>query len=92
MGTPSYDGKQAYMGLDIHREFLVASCICDGVVVKRCRMPGAAEAVISLATKEFNGADVGAAYEAGCSGFWLYRKLVAAGIDCIVGHPASIEV
>jgi hypothetical protein len=55
-------------------------------------MPGAAEAVISLATKEFNGADVGAAYEAGCSGFWLYRKLVAAGIDCIVGHPASIEV
>ena len=52
MGTPSYEGKQVYMGLDVHREFFVASCICDGVVVKRCRMPGTAEAVISLVSKE----------------------------------------
>ena len=44
MGTPSYEGKQVYMGLDVHREFFVASCICDGVVVKRCRMPGTAGA------------------------------------------------
>ncbi len=35
---------------------------------------------------------VRAAYEVGYGGFWLYRKLVAAGIDCIVLHPASIEV
>ena len=92
MGTPSYEGKQVYMGLDVHREFFVASCICDGVVVKRCRMPGTAEAVISLVSKEFSGASVRAAYEAGYSGFWLYRKLAAAGIDCIVVHAASIEV
>ena len=92
MGTPSYEGKQVYMGLDVHREFFVASCICDGVVVKRCRMPGTAEAVISLVSKEFGGASVRAAYEAGYSGFWLYRKLAAAGIDCIVVHAASIEV
>jgi hypothetical protein len=24
MGTPSYEGKQVYMGLDVHREFFVA--------------------------------------------------------------------
>ena len=64
MGTPSYEGKQVYMGLDVHREFFVASCICDGVVVKRCPMPGTAEAVISLVSKEFGGATVRAAYEA----------------------------
>ena len=69
MGTPSYEGKQVYMGLDVHREFFVASCICDGVVVKRCRMPGTAEAVISLISKVFGGASVLAAYEAGYSGF-----------------------
>jgi hypothetical protein len=34
MGTRSYEGKQVYIGLDFHREFFVASCICDGVVVK----------------------------------------------------------
>jgi len=42
-------------------------------------MPGTAEAVISLVSKEFGGASALAAYEAGYSGFWLYRKLVAAG-------------
>jgi transposase len=92
MGTPSYEGKQVYMGLDVYREFFVASCICDGDVVKRCRMTGAAEAVISRVTKELSGARVLAAYEAGYSGFWLYRKLVAAGVGCIVVYPASIEV
>jgi transposase len=55
-------------------------------------MPGTAAAVMSLVSKEFSGARVRAAYEAGYSGFWLYRKLVAAGIDCIVVHAASIEV
>jgi transposase len=75
MGAPSYEGKQVYMGLDVHREFFVASCICDGVVVKRCRMPGAAEAVVSLETKQFSGASVLAAYEPGYSGFSITRNL-----------------
>jgi hypothetical protein len=68
IGRPSYEGKQVYMRLDVHREFFVASCICDGVVVKRCRMPGTAAAVISLVSKEFGGASVYAAYEAGYGG------------------------
>jgi hypothetical protein len=56
MKMTSYEGKQVFIGLDVHREFFVASCICDGVVVKRCRMPGTSEAVISLVSKEFRGA------------------------------------
>ena len=32
MGTPSYEGKQVYMGLDVHREFFVASDIPIGVL------------------------------------------------------------
>jgi transposase len=92
MKTTSYEGKQVYIGLDVHREFFVASCICDGVAVKRCRMPGTAEAVVALVKKEFPGATVLAAYEAGYSGFWLHRKLEAAGISCIVVHVNSIEV
>jgi hypothetical protein len=92
MKTPSYEGKQVYIGLDVHRECFVASCISEGAVVKRCRMPGTAEAVIALVTKAFAGANILAAYEAGYSGFWLYRKLEAAGIRCLVVNPASIEV
>ena len=47
-----------YIGLDVHREFFVTSCICDGVLVKWCRMPGTADGVISLVSKEFGGASV----------------------------------
>jgi transposase len=92
MKAPSYEGKQVYIGLDVHRECFVASCISEGAVVKRCPMPGTAEAVVSLVTRAFAGANILAAYEAGYSGFWLYRKLEAAGIRCLVVHPASIEV
>jgi hypothetical protein len=48
MKTISYEGKHVFIGLDVHRGFFVVSCICEGVVMQRCRMPGTAEAVISL--------------------------------------------
>jgi transposase len=54
-------------------------------------MPGTA-AVISLVEKEFSGATIISAYEAGYSGFWLHRRLEAAGVRCLLVHPASIEV
>jgi hypothetical protein len=61
MKTTSYEGKQVWIRLDVNREFFVASCICEGVVVKLCRIPGTAEAVISLVSKELGGASVRAA-------------------------------
>jgi hypothetical protein len=49
----SYAGQRVYIGIDVHRGFFVASCMCDGVVVKRVRMPPRSEAVISLIGKRF---------------------------------------
>ena len=54
----SYAGKRVYIGIDVHRGFFVASCVCEGVVVKRCRMPSKSEAVISLISKYFSGSEV----------------------------------
>ena len=42
----TYEGKHVYMRLDVHSKSITSSCICDGVVVKRCRVPGSAEAFI----------------------------------------------
>ena len=88
----SYAGKRVYIGLDVHRAFFVASCVCDGVVVKRVRMPPKSEAVISLIRKYFPDSEVCTCYESGYSGFWLHRELCAAGVSNIVVHAASIEV
>jgi hypothetical protein len=32
MKAASYEGKQVFIVLDVHREFFVATCICDAVV------------------------------------------------------------
>lgn len=88
----SYTGKTVFIGIDVHRSFFVLSCLCEGVVVKRCRMPGRAEAVIAFISKYFAGALVRTCYEAGYSGFWLHRALTDAGIVNIVVHPAHVAV
>lgn len=83
---------RVYIGLDVHRAFFVASCVSEGVVVKRCRLPAKSEAVVSFIKKYFPDSEVKTCYEAGFSGFWLHRELEAAGISNIVVHAASIEV
>ena len=88
----SFAEKRIYIGLDVHRSFFVATCLCEGAVVKRCRMPARSEAVISLISKYFPESKVKTCYEAGYSGFWLHRDLESAGISNIVVHAASIEV
>ncbi len=94
MKTPiiSYAGKRVYIGIDVHREYFVASCMCEGVVIKRCRMPASAESIISLVVKNYSNSEVQTCYESGYSGFWLHRALMAAGISNIVVHAASIEI
>jgi transposase len=74
----SYAGKRVYIGIDVHRAFFVASCMSEGVVVKRCRMEPKSSAIVSLVTKYFPGADVRTCYEACYSGFWLHRELEVA--------------
>jgi len=61
----SFAEKRIYIGLDVHRSFFVATCLCEGAVVKRCRMPARSEAVISLISKYFPESKVKTCYEAG---------------------------
>ena len=88
----SYTGKSVFIGIDVHRSFFVLTCLCEGVVVKRCRIPARAEAVTTFVGKNFPGSVVRTCYEAGYSGFWLHRALEKAEISNIVVHPAHIAV
>ena len=88
----SDEGKHVYMGIDVHRKSYTLTCRCDGMVVKRCHMPANPAALVEFCGKQFPGARLFSAYEAGFSGFGLHRILCAQGIENIVVHPAAIEV
>lgn len=40
MKALSCENNEVYIGLDVHREYFVASCICEGTVVNWCRTLG----------------------------------------------------
>jgi len=87
-----YTGKTIFIGLDVHKKTYAVTAICDGVVVKRDSIKAYPTVLISYLKKRFGTGTIKSAYEAGFSGFYLHRELVAAGIINIVVHAASIEV
>ena len=88
----SYQGKLVFIGIDVHRRSYAVSCVCNGVLVKRWQMSANAEQLVGVLKKHYVGAVLVAAYEAGFSGYALYRYLESRGIKTLVVNPLSIEV
>jgi transposase len=87
-----YTQKTVYIGIDVHKKTYAVTAICDGAVVKRDTIAAYPEQLAGYIKKYFSGAIVYTVYEAGFSGFYLHRYLLAQGINNIVTHPASIKV
>ena len=34
--STSYHGKHIYIGIDVHRKSYTLTCLCEGLVIKRC--------------------------------------------------------
>ena len=83
-------GKKVFCGIDAHLKFWVVCFYCDGEVLEKTRINfGYPELLDRL--KLYNAArQIRLVYEAGFSGFWLYRKLLADGYHCIITPPALI--
>ena len=88
----SYRNRNVFIGVDVHRRHYTVSCICEGDLVKKCQMLAGPEYLLSLINKYFSEATVKVVYEAGFSGFALYRYLEKHHTSCIVVNPCSIEV
>lgn len=84
--------EKVYLGIDVHKRTYSVSCVVDGVVVKRAKMPANGEVLVGFARRSFPHGKFISAYEAGFSGFGLHRFLVSQGFENIVVNPASIEV
>ena len=79
-----------FIGLDVHARTIVG-CAIDiqtGEVLHRKFGPGLAE-VLAWATSL--PGPVSSTYEAGPTGFGLYRLLMGSGVECVVAAPSKLQ-
>jgi len=83
-------GERTSVGLDVHARSVVAAAI-DGVTgeLRRARLTPSHDHVRSWIA-ELPG-PVTVTYEAGPTGFGLYRTLTAAGLRCVVAAPSKLQ-
>jgi transposase len=82
--------ERTSVGLDVHARSVVAAAI-DGVTgeLARARLTPSHEHVRSWL--DALPGPVAVAYEAGPTGFGLYRALTGAGIRCVVAAPSKLQ-
>jgi transposase len=85
-------GKKVFVGIDVHKKKFAVCAVCDGVVVAKVAMNSDHQGLLTYLAGHFPGAKIICAYEAGFSGYELYRFLEGNGLDCLVVHAASIEI
>ncbi len=82
--------ERTSVGLDVHARSVVAAAI-DGVTgeLRQARLTPSHDHIRSW-IGELDG-PVAVAYEAGPTGFGLYRALTAAGVRCVVVAPSKLQ-
>ena len=75
------------VGLDVHKSSVRLCALCDGELLDERTLPYDPVAVERAVSR---WPAVRVCYEAGPTGFGLYRHLTAAGVDCSVVAPGSI--
>jgi transposase len=82
--------ERTSVGLDVHARSVAAAAI-DGVTgeLRQARLTPSHDHIRSW-VEQFDG-PVAVAYEAGPTGFGLYRALTAAGVRCVVAAPSKLQ-
>jgi transposase len=81
------DARPVAVGLDVHKSSVRLAAVRGGEVVREVTLPYEPERVVGE-LRAWPGVRV--AYEAGPTGFGLYRHVIAAGIDCEVVAPGLV--
>lgn len=82
--------KHVFCGIDIHYGHWNLCFVSDGEVLEKVRIPNNYNALIMRLKKYSQARKISIVYEAGFSGFWLYRKLVSDNYDCMVTPPSKM--
>jgi len=83
-------GERTSVGLDVHARSVAAAAI-DGVTgeLRQARLTPSHDQIRSW-IGQLDG-PVAVTYEAGPTGFGLYRALTAAGVRCVVAAPSKLQ-
>jgi transposase len=81
------DRRTVGVGLDVHKSSVRLAAVSGGELLAEVTLPYEHERV-EREVQAWPGARV--CYEAGPTGFGLYRHLSAAGIDCVVVAPGLV--
>jgi transposase len=87
---PNFTGQTLFVGLDVHKKSWRVSIHTGTMEYKTFTQPPSADTLLSYLRRNFPGASVQCAYEAGFSGFSAAHQLQARGVDCLVIHPPDI--
>lgn len=79
------------LGVDVHAKKYVTVSQTDNETIRSPRGFDPEEFVVWAKRLKKKARRVVACYEAGCFGYVLYRRLVAAGIECLVVAPRKWE-
>jgi transposase len=84
-------GKAVFCGIDVHNAHWDLCFICDDEIVEKIRLDTNYVKLKALLLMTYSTARIiKIVYEAGFSGFWLYRSLVKDGYQCTVTPPSKI--
>ena len=86
----NFNGQPIYIGIDVHQKNWKVAIMSEHYEHKVFHQDPKPEILVNYLHNHFPGAVYHAAYEAGFSGFTLYRELTAAGVNCMVAHPADV--
>jgi transposase len=85
------EGKVVFCGIDVHVSYWIICFYCDGEVVEQIRIHGKYPILRHVLQNRYALArQIRLVYEAGFSGYWLYRELMADGYQCIVTPPTRV--
>ena len=82
--------KHVFCGIDIHFGHWNLCFVCDGEVVEKTKIPNSYKTLKMRLSKYSRARKISIVYEAGFSGFWLYRRLISDDYDCIVTPPSKM--
>ena len=80
--------KNVYCGIDVHLKHWSLCFVCDGEVVEKLHIKGNYPTLRSILSRYQQANKISTIYEAGFSGYWLYRKLTSDGYSCFVTPPS----